>query len=166
VATCNRVLVKIDETSRKPIQVSEKERLRTYVVDDDASGEERFNHSIPALTRWDMDQESWRNHSLLPVLLRVRVGPQHINHFDHCDHAFLAETASHSLSIIASTTQERVEPSAPSTLCVQYVTPGFLGQEIECRVDGSGGMVTLWGHPKTRIEGNSARELLVIAEQS
>lgn len=57
-----------------------------------------------------------------PVLI-VKVGPQHVNFGNHADHAFLAETAVHALTLA------KIDVAS---LAVNYVSEALLGHTLEC----------------------------------
>ena len=56
-------------------------------------------------------------------LTRVMVGPQHVNFGNHADHAFLAETAFHALTVS--------DQNSGSYLSVQYISEVHLGDILE-----------------------------------
>ena len=100
LATCSRVFVRVDLESGRPMRVTEEESSSIFAVDGDCNGMGRFGHSIPRVDKINTgdDMLSGSTRSLAgDEVLTVSVGPQHINHGDHVDHAFLAETASHAL---------------------------------------------------------------------
>jgi hypothetical protein len=59
-------------------------------------------------------------------ITRVTVGPQHVNFGDHADHAFLAETAFHALTISTKLSCDY--------LSIQYSSEVFLGDVLESYV--------------------------------
>ena len=160
LATCSRVFVRIDLETGRSIKITEEERSSSFVVDNDWDGVTRFCHAIPTVnqlsTRISKDVASDR--SLLgDEVLTVAVGPQHINHGDHVDHAFLAETAAHALSLGCSSEAD-LSVSSPSTLLIQYLAPGRLGQELCCHVKDN--IASVWGD-----DGDGGMQLLVLAER-
>ena len=56
-------------------------------------------------------------------LTRVMVGPQHVNFGNHADHAFLAETAFHALTVS--------DHNSGRYLSVQYISEVLLGDILE-----------------------------------
>ena len=161
LATCSRVFVRIDLETRRPMKITEEERSSTFIVDNDWDGVTRFDHAIPTVNqlsaRISKDMASDRSSAGDEVLV-VTVGPQHINHGDHVDHAFLAETAAHAL-FLAECPEADLSVSSPSTLLVQYVAPGRLGQELRCHVKDN--IASVWGD-----DGDGGgMQLLVLAER-
>jgi hypothetical protein len=66
-----------------------------------------------------------------PFIARVTVGPQHINFGNHADHAFLAETAFHALSILSTKQQSSSSSCDDDYVSIQYVSEVFLGDVLE-----------------------------------
>jgi len=58
-------------------------------------------------------------------ITRTEVGPQHINFGNHADHAFLAETAFHALTISSK------NPHNGNYMSIQYLSEVFLGDVLE-----------------------------------
>lgn len=89
-----------------------------------------------------------------PILvLTVRVGPQHVNFGNHADHAFLAETAFHAMTMNAGPV---------TTLTIQYMSEVFLGNTLEvfaCFEDDTIVMMTT-------NDGNNSRNVVLIAKGS
>eukprot|EP00980_Cylindrotheca_fusiformis_P007271 scaffold1525_cov142-Cylindrotheca_fusiformis.AAC.71 len=56
-------------------------------------------------------------------VLTVKVGPQNVNFGNHADHAFLAETAMHALTL---------EKRDVTSLAVNYVSEAMLGHSLDC----------------------------------
>lgn len=156
LATCSRVFVRIDLETGRPMKITEEERSSTFVVDDDWDGVTRFDHAIPTVNQLStrIGKDMTRDRSLAgEEVLAVTVGPQHINHGDHVDHAFLAETAAHALFVGFS--EANLSVPSPSTLLVQYLAPGRLGQELRCHVKDN--IASVWG--------DDDGQLLLLAEQ-
>ncbi|KAL7525318.1 hypothetical protein ACHAWF_001308 [Thalassiosira exigua] len=158
LATCSRVFVRIDLETGRPMKITEEERSSVFAIDDDADGSKRFGHSIPTVSQLE---DVARSRSLSgDEVLAVTVGPQHINHGDHVDHAFLAETAHHALSLgCPEIALSNSRDSSPSTLLVQYLGPGRLGQELRCHVKDK--IATVWGN-----DGTGRMQPLVLAEHN
>ena len=159
LATCSRVFVRIDLETGRPMKITEEERSTTFAVDNDWDGVTRFGHVIPTVnqlsTRISKDMTRDRSQAGEEVLV-VTVGPQHINHGDHVDHAFLAETAAHALFL--GCPEADLSVSSPSTLLVQYMAPGRLGQELRCHVKDN--FATIWGD-----DGAGGMQLLLLADR-
>lgn len=62
-------------------------------------------------------------HGETTILTRVMVGPQHVNFGSHADHAFLAESAFHALTVSDNNSGEY--------LSVQYISEVMLGDVLE-----------------------------------
>jgi len=68
-------------------------------------------------------------------VLKVTVGPQHVNFGNHADHAFLLETAFHALYLA-------LPPEVSiSTVAIQYVAEVFEGDQLNCIVSEEGRQV-------------------------
>eukprot|EP00563_Minutocellus_polymorphus_P006258 CAMPEP_0181045778 /NCGR_PEP_ID=MMETSP1070-20121207/13994_1 /TAXON_ID=265543 /ORGANISM="Minutocellus polymorphus, Strain NH13" /LENGTH=289 /DNA_ID=CAMNT_0023124339 /DNA_START=143 /DNA_END=1010 /DNA_ORIENTATION=- len=149
LTTCSRVFVRVDLESGRPMRVTEEERSSIFAVDDDWNGRGRFGHSIPRVDQLNAGDDTLSRscRSLAgDEVLTVVVGPQHINHGDHVDHAFLAETASHALFLGCPETSNKTYgmDAESSTLLVQYLAPGRLGQELRCHVKDQQ-LASVWG---------------------
>ena len=160
LATCSRVFVRIDLETGRPMKITEEERSSTFAVDNDWDGVARFDHAIPTVNQLStrISKDTTNDRSLAgEKVLTVAVGPQHINHGDHVDHAFLAETAAHALSLGCSS-EANLSVSSPSTLLIQYLAPGRLGQELCCHVKDN--IASVWGD-----DGGGGMQLLVLAQR-
>jgi hypothetical protein len=141
-----------------PFTEAERERfLQRYSVDD-----------ANAAKNWTL-----ASHPLAPVerltgvcyapandetpVLRVRVGPTNVNFGNHADHAFLAETAAHALSIGDADTDNDHE--GPLKLALQYVSEAMFGDTLDCFVDGTKTFVF-------SVQENGQRVLVLQAEQT
>lgn len=77
------------------------------------------------------------------------------------DHAFLAETASHALYLANPSFAKEDK----STLSIQYLAAGYLGQELNCNVtkDATGiDIASIWG--RLIDDGGSSMQLLCLAK--
>jgi hypothetical protein len=83
-------------------------------------------------------------------VLTVKVGPQHVNFGNHADHAFLAETAVHALTL------EKIDVAS---LAVNYVSEALLGHTLECFLHYD----TLF---ITRTLANTKKVLVLVARTS
>ena len=110
-----------------------------------ASDMKKIRDPIP-IKRPDLNSDSLKNRfkelelssSLLSssYIMKVNVGPQHVNFGKHADHAFLAETAFHALTISANHSGDYV--------AVQYISEVLLGDDLESyahRLDDEAGGV-------------------------
>lgn len=84
-----------------------------------------------------------------PVLI-VKVGPQHVNFGNHADHAFLAETAVHALTLA------NIDAAS---IAVNYVSEALLGHTLECFFHQD----TLF---ITRTVANAKKAVVVVARSS
>jgi len=82
------------------------------------------------ITELESSLSSIQHQEEQPFLARVTVGPQHINFGNHADHAFLAETASHALTIL-STKQQKSSSCNDDYVSIQYVSEVLLGDVLE-----------------------------------
>jgi len=170
LATCSRVFLRIDTSTRRPIKITNEERSTLYAVDEDGDGKLRFGVPIPKVRQInfsgngtntatsgvsDVDRTAIAGEEVLAVT----VGPQHINHSDHVDHTFLADTAYHALYL---STPPGDEAQESTTLGVHYLAPGRLGQELRCHKHKTddGAFVSMWGD-----DGAGGWKLLVLANQ-
>jgi hypothetical protein len=165
LTTCSRVFVRVDLESGRPMRVTKEESSSIFAVDSDWNGVGRFGLSIPRVdqinTGHDILSGSARSLAGDEVLC-ASVGPQHINHGDHVDHAFLAETASHALFLGCPEMSNLAygADAESSTLLVQYLAPGRLGQELRCHVKDRK-LASVWGD-----DGAGEWQLLVMAKQT
>lgn len=163
LTTCSRVFVRVDLESGRPMRVTEEESSSIFAVDSDWNGVGRFGRSIPRVDQINTGDDilSGSARSLAgDEVLSVSVGPQHINHGDHVDHAFLAETASHALFLGCPSNLAYGTDAESSTLLVQYLAPGRLGQELRCHVKDKK-LASVWGD-----DGTGGWQLLVMAKQT
>jgi hypothetical protein len=95
-------------------------------------------------------------------VLDFPIGPQAMNFGNHVDHAALAEVLSHAFFLAGQ------EPPSPSTLYVQYVSPGTLGQTLECYLDHEGSTICAFGKQSTREDPSdeSKPQLVVMGKLS
>ena len=159
LAMCSRVWVRVDATTKRPIKITEDERVsKQFCIGEDWEGKVRFGHAIPEINQISLFRDSNNNQRVdkqqLDMVagkevLTVQVGPQHMNHGEHVDHAFLADTASHALYLAHPSSRiDLLTNSDQSTLSMQYLAAGYLGQELNCRVtkDMSGNdIASIWG---------------------
>ena len=121
LATTRRVFARKDSVSGKSLPFTEEERSRLleYQPPDIVS---IGQYSLPMLERFG---------SFLPKtkiqepILKVLVGPQHINFGNHADHAFLAETAIHAMTLAGKEV---------SSVAINYISEASLGHTLECLV--------------------------------
>ena len=131
---------------------------KKFCIGEDREGKMRFAHHIPEINQISVFRDGNNNQRVdkqqLEMMagkevLTVQVGPQHMNHGDHVDHAFLADTASHALYLADPSSGTYLLTNADqSTLSIQYLAAGYLGQELNCRVtkDMSGNdIASIWG---------------------
>eukprot|EP00578_Thalassiosira_sp_NH16_P000459 CAMPEP_0181130306 /NCGR_PEP_ID=MMETSP1071-20121207/29791_1 /TAXON_ID=35127 /ORGANISM="Thalassiosira sp., Strain NH16" /LENGTH=289 /DNA_ID=CAMNT_0023216363 /DNA_START=167 /DNA_END=1034 /DNA_ORIENTATION=+ len=133
LATCSRVFVRVDATD----QNTGEERGSKFCLGDDCDGKGRFGFSIPEVKQISFGSGDANAKPELSKageeVLAVRVGPQHMNHGDHVDHAFLADTASHALHLAdPKAGMELLTKADQSTLSVQYLAAGHLGKTLNC----------------------------------
>lgn len=174
LAMCSRVFVRVDATTKRSIKITDDERAsKKFCVDEDWDGTVRFGHAIPEINQISLpiigdsntnnqrpDKQQLETMAGKKVLT-VQVGPQHINHGDHVDHAFLAETASHALYLANPSSAKEDK----STLSIQYLAAGYLGQELNCYVtkDAAGSdIASIWG--RLIDDGGSSMQLLCLAK--
>ena len=119
LATTRRVFARKDSTSGKSLPFSNEERARLLEFqppDINNIGQ----YSLPMVEKFG---------SFLPTMhiqrpiLKVKIGPQHINFGNHADHAFLAETALHAMTLAGKNV---------SSLAINYLSEALLGHELEC----------------------------------
>ena len=191
LATSSRIFIRVDVSSGgipRPIKITDNERSTMYTIH---RGEEndivQFGHAIPKMKKMsllDEDGDDENNNDPNKVICRspltageevlsVMVGPQHINHGNHVDHAFLADTAFHALFLGGRGSpdcggDELLEmPIDQSTLRVQYMNPGKIGQELRCHVK-DGKIASVWGRDTVRDTDDTENDdtLLLLAEES
>jgi hypothetical protein len=198
LATSSRIFIRVDVSSAggtpQPIKITDTERSTMYNTnhrkeenDNDLDGSIQFGHAIPKMNKislLDDNGDDWNNNDNNKVIYRspliageevlsVIVGPQHINHGNHVDHAFLADTAFHALFLGGRGSpdcggDELLEmPIDQSTLRVQYMNPGKIGQELRCHVK-DGKIASVWGRDIVRDTDDTENDdtLLVLAEES
>jgi len=178
-----------------PIPVTEEEHSGLYRPHDDADGSGRFGVAVPEISRINVaalgttttttmtsEGEGDKLASSHPPygaeVLRVDVGPHHLNHFGHVDHAFLAEAGAHALFLGGGASGpprpyssppddsegagEREDPSrrppTATTLRVEYAAPGRLGQVLSCRMSDCGRVASIWGRDEDeRCDGGGGK---------
>jgi hypothetical protein len=162
LVTACRVFARRDVASGGPASFTEEERIRFlqhYSVDD-----------ATAAKRWTL-----ASHPLAPVerltgklyepandetpVLQVRVGPTNVNFGNHADHAFLAETAAHALSIGDTDNDNDIDHEGPIKLALQYVSEAMFGDTLDCFVDGTKAFVF-------SVQESGQRVLVLQAEQT
>ena len=121
LATTQRVFCRKASGKSAPFTVEEKNRFLECrpplnVFD---------KYTMPQLKRFDTTTLPAVVKATDPILT-VRVGPQHVNFGNHADHAFLAETAFHGLSLVNR------EHEGGLNLAINYVSEAFLGDTLEC----------------------------------
>mmetsp|Transcript_6103 Transcript_6103/g.9349 ORF Transcript_6103/g.9349 Transcript_6103/m.9349 type:complete len:306 (+) Transcript_6103:284-1201(+) len=149
LALCSRVFLRVDAQTHRPIRITDSERKSKFVIEKDCDGTERFGRSIPEVSpiSWDSTTSPAQAGD---EMLRVQVGPQHINHGDHVDHAFLADTACHALFLSnkPKSGMDLLTRANQSTLRVQYIAQGYLGETLTCYVKTDvqeGAVSSVWG---------------------
>eukprot|EP00566_Odontella_aurita_P010880 CAMPEP_0113545552 /NCGR_PEP_ID=MMETSP0015_2-20120614/11324_1 /TAXON_ID=2838 /ORGANISM="Odontella" /LENGTH=404 /DNA_ID=CAMNT_0000445929 /DNA_START=149 /DNA_END=1364 /DNA_ORIENTATION=- /assembly_acc=CAM_ASM_000160 len=166
----------------------EEEHSGLYRPHDDADGSGRFGVAVPEISRINVaalgttttttmtsEGEGDKLASSHPPygaeVLRVDVGPHHLNHFGHVDHAFLAEAGGgasgpprpySSPPDDSEGAGEREDPSrrppTATTLRVEYAAPGRLGQVLSCRMSDCGRVASIWGRDEDeRCDGGGGK---------
>jgi len=93
-------------------------------------------------------------------ILSVKIGPQHVNLGHHADHAFLAETAAHALSLAENERGKKKESPCCYTLSIQYVSEAMLNQTLHCHVYENGRYVSIIGE-----SSDGEKKIVLGAEQ-
>eukprot|EP00984_Skeletonema_dohrnii_P016826 scaffold7529_cov138-Skeletonema_dohrnii-CCMP3373.AAC.11 len=115
LATTQRVFCRVSSSASASAAFTDQERnkfLELHPTED---------VSFPQLERFEAKLPDSKN--LKSVVLSVKVGPQHINFANHVDHAFVAETAHHSLHLINKESD---------TLVINYLGQPSLGDTLQC----------------------------------
>jgi hypothetical protein len=159
LVTACRVFARRDMVSGGPAPFTEEERerfLQHYSVDDATAAKHWTVSSHPLAPAERLIGVYAPTGDETPVL-RVRVGPTNVNFGDHADHAFLAETAAHALSI--GDADDDNDHEGPLKLELQYVSEAMFGDTLDCFVDGTKAFVY-------SIQENGQRVLVLQAEQT
>jgi hypothetical protein len=131
LATARRVFVRRHHDNRAPFSEAEREHFlsRDCTFDETAIGGylDEQRHPLPLLEKLRPPEDFLANVHASSVLLKVRVGPQHANFGNHADHAFLAETAVHAMTIANI-------PVSDGEIAVNYLSEAMVGHELECIV--------------------------------
>lgn len=126
LATASRVFVRLNnDSSNAPAPFTEEERnMMNRVHKPDKDIIDLDYYPLPQIHKLEtpisMPEEE--------PILKVKVGPQHVNFGRHVDHAFLFQTASHALSLITPTSNNL----QPTTVLANYKAPGELNQSLYC----------------------------------
>jgi hypothetical protein len=135
LATARRVFVRRSNDKSAPFLEVERERFLSEdcTLDETAIGgylDEQ--HPLPLLQRLPPPEDIFKNADdrASSVVLKVTVGAQHANFGNHADHAFLAETAVHAMTIANI-------PVSDGDIAVNYMREAMVGHELECIVQGN-----------------------------
>jgi hypothetical protein len=139
----------------------EQERFLEHYSVDDATAAKNWNLASHPLAPVERLTGVYAPANDETPVLRVRVGPTNVNFGNHADHAFLAETAAHALSIGggADNDNDNDHDEGPLKLAVQYVSEAMFGDTLDCFVDGTKAFVF-------SIQENGQRVLVLQAEQT
>ena len=159
--TACRVFARRDVVSGGPAPFTEEERerfLQHYSMDNATAAKmwTLESHPLAPVERLTAGVSYAPANDETPVL-RVRVGPTNVNFGNHADHAFLAETAAHALSI--GDTDNDDHHDGPLKLELQYVSEAMFGDTLDCFVDRTKVFVF-------SVQENGQRVLVLQAEQT
>ena len=158
--TACRVFARRDVVSGGPAPFTEEERerfLQHYSMDNATAGKQWTLESHPLASVERLTGVSYAPANDETPVLRVRVGPTNVNFGNHADHAFLAETAAHALSI--GDTDNDDDHDGPLKLELQYVSEAMFGDTLDCFVDRTKVFVF-------SVQENGQRVLVLQAEQT
>jgi len=183
LAVANRVFVRRDlRDIRKAAPFSQKEsqqHFERYLHESLINNNSNNNSSaaiddilltnLPKLM--DINVKQYSDASILTdqPLLRVSIGPHHVNVGNHVDHAFLAETAAHALWKATATATAEGEQQL-NNLKIQYVAEPALGQTLECHVvqvrnNDNNLVVALYQDNRNNDKSDTDFTLIAVAEQ-
>jgi hypothetical protein len=160
LVTACRVFARRDVVSGGPAPFTEEERerfLQHYSVDETTAAKLWTLASHPLALVERLPKVSYAPTNDETPVLRVRVGPTNVNFGNHADHAFLAETAAHALSI--GDTDNDNDGDGPLKLELEYVSEARLGDTLDCFVEGTKAFVF-------SVQENGQRVLVLQAEQT
>ena len=166
LASASRVFARTKARKSAPFTDDERQKLIQHHSLSSNVPIDFVNHPLPELKRLT---EPPHNQLQEEPILKVWIGPQHINFADHVDHAFLAETASHALFLSsfgnktpAHNIVSHEKSLLPSTLSLNYRSPGMLGQVVHCFIHDNATFIYASGDNKRRDQ----HQLLLMAEMS
>jgi hypothetical protein len=149
LATARRVFIRKNNGRSAPFSDTERSRFWEDCALDETIAflDHNAEHPLPLLERFG---------TVLPkqnpseLLLKVTVGPQHTNFGNHADHAFLAETAVHAMTLAKLPVE---------SVAINYMSEGMLGHELECIVHDDQVFVV-------RSVGDEGQQVLVLVARA
>lgn len=180
LATASRVFVRLNkDSSNKPAPFTGEERQQMLMVEKPNNGIiDLEEYPLPQIHRLEAPLSTPKE-----PILKVTVGPQHVNFGRHVDHAFLIQTASHALSLAScattstssSTSTDLLEDPTrsnsttllqPTTILASYKAPGDLNQLLHCFNHDKNKICIYASSGDVQTKNKDDRILLLVAEKN